>query len=70
MELNTSQIAQHFGLTVPGTFIAETLQIPPDRRDKRAMFWDANRIPKIADALSEYILERGKTLPSEASDLF
>lgn len=59
MQLTTTEIGAHFGITMSTDFIVNTLGVPNDGTLKRASLWDVDKLPVIADALAAHVKARG-----------
>lgn len=57
---NVGYIKDATGVGITGEFIADTLGIPPAERDKRAMLWTDDQIPKIFAALGKHFTQMSK----------
>lgn len=57
--LTTAQIQEHFGIKLTAEFIENTLKVPPAEREKRAVRWTEDAVPKIGEALAKYAVKRG-----------
>jgi hypothetical protein len=59
MYVSLTQIQAHFGVTMTGDFIINTLGVQPDASEKKAKFWKPEKVKDIARALVNHAAERG-----------
>ncbi len=67
MYVNLTQVQAHFGVTMTGDFIINTLGVPPDASEKKAKFWLPAKVRDIAQALAAHAEERGRVVPEAKS---
>lgn len=65
MQLTTTQIGAHFGVTMSTEFILNTLRVPSDGTLKRATLWEESKLYDIASALAAHAEARGRAAVSE-----
>lgn len=74
-QLSTTEINEHFGITMSAVFITDTLKVAADAKIKRATLWNEDRLAEIGSALAAHATARGAVAPGAAdagdnSDLF
>lgn len=57
--LTTAQIQEHFGIKITAEFIEGTLKVPADKAEKRARYWNVDKMPKIGEALAKHAVKMG-----------
>ena len=65
--LTTANIQDHFGIKLTAEFIENTLKVPPAEREKRAVRWPEDALPKIGESLAKYSVKKGSEKPADKS---
>lgn len=82
MSLTTTQLSEHFGVSMSADFVISTLGVTNTGKEKRAFLWDESQLADIGSALAAHVTARGmaavsapapkktKALGGAADDLF
>ena len=62
-QLSTTEINEHFGVTMSAGFITDTLGVAEAGKMKRATLWNESQLPAIGSALGRWAEERGQAAP-------
>lgn len=67
MSLTTTQLSEHFGVSMSADFVISTLGVANTGKEKRAFLWDESQLPDIGSALAAHVTARGKAAVSTPS---
>ncbi len=78
MSLTTTQLSNHFGVSMSAEFVINTLGVPNTGKEKRAFLWDESKVRDVGLALAKYVTAQStapvaapkKTTGGAADDLF
>jgi hypothetical protein len=67
VSLTTTQLSEHFGVSMSADFVINTLGITNTGKEKRAFLWDESQLADIGSALAAHVTARSKASVSAPS---